>query len=244
MEEFTIDELAREAGMTVRNVRSYQTRGLLPGPGMRGRVGVYGPVHLERLELIKSLQADGLPLGLVERVLSGDAEAAERLVALRGILLEPAAGAATAEPETITAAELEARYGVFDEDDIARSERLGTVVRRPDGDFELRWPALLIVLARVMAHGVSLKGAIKAAEAVQRASADAARAFVEMVTTELFPPQAVTDRPEDWPHMMQTIEALRPAALLTFDQMVPPAIDTEIERVVAEQLRQQAQADS
>ncbi|MDP8987506.1 MAG: MerR family transcriptional regulator, partial [Actinomycetota bacterium] len=38
----TIDDLAREAGCTTRNIRSYQTLGLLPPPSIVGRVGYYG----------------------------------------------------------------------------------------------------------------------------------------------------------------------------------------------------------
>ncbi len=41
--ELTIDELARETGMTVRNIRAHQSRGLLPPPEVRARTGYYGP---------------------------------------------------------------------------------------------------------------------------------------------------------------------------------------------------------
>jgi hypothetical protein len=56
----TIDQLAREAGTTVRNVRAYQERGLLPPPDREGRVGVYGEGHLARLRLIASLAERGV----------------------------------------------------------------------------------------------------------------------------------------------------------------------------------------
>ena len=54
--ELTIDELARETGMTVRNIRAHQSRGLLPPPEVRARTGYYGPDHAARLTLIKELQ--------------------------------------------------------------------------------------------------------------------------------------------------------------------------------------------
>lgn len=41
-EELTIDQLAAAVGLTVRTVRSYTTRGLLPPPRLRGRTGLYG----------------------------------------------------------------------------------------------------------------------------------------------------------------------------------------------------------
>src|SRR6185503_5854347 len=65
----TIDELARETGMTVRNLRAHQSRGLLPPPDVRGRTGYYGPEHVDRVELIKELQADGFNLEAIRRLI-------------------------------------------------------------------------------------------------------------------------------------------------------------------------------
>src|SRR4051794_31906248 len=67
--QLTIDELARNAGMTVRNVRAHQSRGLLPPPEIRGRTGFYGPEHVDRLEFIKDLQAEGFSLDVIKRIL-------------------------------------------------------------------------------------------------------------------------------------------------------------------------------
>lgn len=59
MAEYRIDDLARAAGTTTRNVRAYQERGLLPPPEKRGRVGYYNDNHLVRLQLIDSLLSRG-----------------------------------------------------------------------------------------------------------------------------------------------------------------------------------------
>ena len=56
--DLTIEQLAAESGMTVRNIRSHRARGLLPAPEVRDRVGYYGPQHLTRLRMILELQAD------------------------------------------------------------------------------------------------------------------------------------------------------------------------------------------
>jgi DNA-binding transcriptional MerR regulator len=53
--DYRIDDLARAAGTTVRNVRVYQDRGLLPPPRREGRAGIYSEVHLGRLRLIGQL---------------------------------------------------------------------------------------------------------------------------------------------------------------------------------------------
>ncbi|MDO3646279.1 MerR family transcriptional regulator [Nocardia mangyaensis] len=60
MSEYRIDDLARAAGTTTRNVRSYQERGLLPVPTTRsGRALIYDDSHLERLKLIDALLQRG-----------------------------------------------------------------------------------------------------------------------------------------------------------------------------------------
>jgi DNA-binding transcriptional MerR regulator len=60
--DWTVDELARRAGLPVRTIRDYQTMGLLPPPAKRGRVGFYGDAHLARLALIARLRDRGYSL--------------------------------------------------------------------------------------------------------------------------------------------------------------------------------------
>jgi DNA-binding transcriptional MerR regulator len=60
--EWTVDELARLAGVPVRTIREYQSRGLVPPPRRRGRVGMYNAAHRERLRLIDRLQRRGYSL--------------------------------------------------------------------------------------------------------------------------------------------------------------------------------------
>jgi DNA-binding transcriptional MerR regulator len=65
----TIDELARRAGETSRNVRAYQARGLLPRPRLAGRTGIYDDRHLERLSTIRRLQDRGFSLAAIGELL-------------------------------------------------------------------------------------------------------------------------------------------------------------------------------
>jgi DNA-binding transcriptional MerR regulator len=58
----TIDELAGAVGTTSRRVRSFQTLGLLARPELRGRTGLYGPSHRDRLDAILRLQEQGFSL--------------------------------------------------------------------------------------------------------------------------------------------------------------------------------------
>ena len=65
-ELLTIDQLAARTGITVRNIRFYAGRGLLPPPRLRGRTGLYGPDHIARLELVSELSGLGFTLSGIE----------------------------------------------------------------------------------------------------------------------------------------------------------------------------------
>ena len=67
----TIGELAEAAGMTVRNVRNHQARGLIAPPSLVARTGYYGTEHLERLKLIRAMQAEGFNLEAIGCLLGG-----------------------------------------------------------------------------------------------------------------------------------------------------------------------------
>ncbi|MFI7586280.1 MerR family transcriptional regulator [Spongisporangium articulatum] len=64
-DSYSIDELARAAGMTTRNVRAYRTKGLLPPPVRSGRASQYRTAHLDRLRDIRELRDAGLPLKMI-----------------------------------------------------------------------------------------------------------------------------------------------------------------------------------
>ena len=68
--EWTVDELARRVDLPVRTIREYQTVGLLHPPRRAGRIGLYGPSHLHRLQLIARLQARGYSLAGIRDLLS------------------------------------------------------------------------------------------------------------------------------------------------------------------------------
>ncbi|MFI5674127.1 MerR family transcriptional regulator [Streptomyces cellulosae] len=134
----TIDELAARAGVTVRTVRFYGTKGLLPPPviGPR-RVGHYGRKHLARLALIEELQRQGMTLAAIERYLRQlpDGLSEHDLAVHRAVV----ASWAPDVVETVTREELERRAG----------RRLG------DSDVE-RLAAMDVVRADAGAYRVDL----------------------------------------------------------------------------------------
>ena len=85
--DLTVDEVAHQAGVTVRNVRAHQSRGLLPPPVLRGRVGWYGAAHVRRLQLITQLQDEGFNLAAINALLRDSQGHEDPLIALRRRIL-------------------------------------------------------------------------------------------------------------------------------------------------------------
>ncbi|MFJ4620980.1 MerR family transcriptional regulator [Streptomyces sp. NPDC088812] len=129
----TVDELAARAGVTVRTVRFYSTKGLLPPPviGPR-RVGHYGAEHLARLALIAELQQQGLTLAAIERYLDRLPPGldAHDLAVHRAVV----ASWAPDTVETVTREELERRAGrALGEQEVDRLRAMGVVGAGPGG---------------------------------------------------------------------------------------------------------------
>ncbi len=86
----TLVELTERVGMSVRNVRFYTSRGLVPPPIRRGRSGYYSPDHVVRLELVLELQSHGFTLSAIERYVAGiPATATPEDIALHRAMLAP-----------------------------------------------------------------------------------------------------------------------------------------------------------
>lgn len=90
---FSLDQLAQAAGMTARNVRAYQTRGLLQPPVRDGRSAVYDTDHLHRLVQVRRLREAGVPLRMIEQAVQRGEDLGED-----GLLHTWAAGIRGTEP--------------------------------------------------------------------------------------------------------------------------------------------------
>lgn len=141
-ELLTIDQLAARSGITVRNIRFYAGRGLLPPPRLRGRTGLYGPDHLARLELVSELSALGFTLSAIEAQLDRlPRTAGAEELALHRALLTPWV---PEQVEEVDHAELERRAGrPIGTEDLDALEGLGVVRRLDGGLLRLRGPGAL-----------------------------------------------------------------------------------------------------
>ncbi len=78
--KYTIEELCELTGYSRRTIRYYVQEGLLEPPAGRGRGGFYFDSHLDKLNMIKSLQEKGMRLsGIIEYLKGGEVREAKYL---------------------------------------------------------------------------------------------------------------------------------------------------------------------
>ena len=211
--EMTIRELAERTGMTVRNIRAHQTRGLLPPPVVRGRTGYYNDEHVARIELTREMQADGLNLEAIRRVFeTSDGEAVAEIFDFTRALRMPFEDES---PEIYEPAELAATWGgkEVDPELIRRGERLGALRALPDGRIEVISPRLQQAAAELAKLGVGPDAAIATAEKLRRHADGVARTFVDIFVEEIWEPFDRAGRPEnEWPRIREALDRMRPLA--------------------------------
>src|SRR5947209_7560215 len=165
-EFLTIDELARAAGTTVRNVRVYQDRGLLPPPERRGRLGLYGPDHLRRLRLVLRMLGRGYPLAAIRELV----EAWEEQRDLGSVLgLEEAITAPyqTEGPRRLSTARFRELLGG---DEVAAARALETGLAKVDGDGVLvRNPRFFDVGLELLSEGFPPRAMVEVAAGIAAA---------------------------------------------------------------------------
>src|SRR4051812_41268527 len=144
----TIEQLASETGMSVRNLRSHRTAGLLPPPHVRDRIGYYGPEHTERVRLVQELQAMGFNLKGIKRLLDQTRGDPGQLLSLKRVISMPFE---TEEPRVYSAAELAELLGPdIPQNALEKSVSLGLLIPLADGQFEAPAPSLVDIAAEVV----------------------------------------------------------------------------------------------
>ncbi|MDX6616855.1 MAG: hypothetical protein QOD60_1946 [Solirubrobacterales bacterium] len=235
--QLTIDELARRSGMSVRNIRDHASRGLLPPPEVRQRTGYYGDEHIDRLKVIKELQAEGFNLKGIKRLLEQTGSPAERLLDMKQYVtdFEP-----SESPQVFTRDELRELFGTAPEDEEATTEKavkLGALVPTGDDRFEAPSPALLDVARDVVSRGIPLPAALEVLDSIVRHCDAVSKRFVNLFLDEVWKPFEAAGMPEDqWPQVIETIEALRPIAHEAVKTVLTLRLGTAVEDAFGKQL--------
>ena len=222
--EYRIGELAREAGITVRTLRYYQERRLLPPPRRAGRIGWYSRAHLNRLRVIGQMLDRGHTLGGIGELLS----ARERGYDLADLLGFERAMTAPWSDEVavpVTVAEVSALLdGQLTADVLEEAVRLGYI--EVDGDRVIHVSRrLLDSTTALVREGIPLPAILAAGRELQAGLDRMASLFVDLVVSHVADPGCGAPPPAEVARLAETIERLRPVARTVIDAEFGRAMD-------------------
>lgn len=224
-ELISLDELTERVGISVRNIRFYTTRGLLPPPIKRGRSGYYSPDHIARLELVKELQAHGFTLAAIEKYVSRiPEESTPEEIAVHRVTLQPWL---VEEPRLVTRRELDRLAGrKLTDEEIAKLVAMEVVHDRGGEKYA--------VVESRLATGLnlfSLEVPIDVLQACNEIYTRHGRAIAEELThvfkTMLWPRYKEGDIPAE--HMVKMLEGFQPASVAAIVEAFSQAM-TDVRR--------------
>jgi len=230
----TIDALAQAAATTTRNVRAYQTRGLLPPPLVVGRVGYYGAAHLERLRLIGNLQERGYSLAAIADLLRAWHE--RRSV---GEMLGFERGPHEEREVELGYDEIVARYPGIDDAQIQRVIDLELVIPLVDDDgtisrVRVPSPALLDVGQELLAVGVPLDAVLDELVRLRGHADQIAQSLVKLFVDHVIAPWTAAGQPlDDLPGLLDRVRRTKPLPLLAVNAVLAQALEREVGAVLA-----------
>jgi DNA-binding transcriptional MerR regulator len=226
--EYRIEDLAHRSGATVRTIRAYQDRGLLPRPERRGRSNVYGSAHLTRLRQIADLLDRGYTLASIKELLEAW-DAGRGLGGVLGLVAEVQGPWTDEEPARISRAELDGRFGgTTDEDALADAVELGVLERIPgrSDEFLVPSPQELSVAAELHAAGVPLPAISGHLRELRGQVEHIAARFLEFTTEHVFARYLGHRPPTD-------ADAAQAAALVRrLRPLAQQAVDAELARAM------------
>ncbi|GGV24985.1 hypothetical protein GCM10010182_54370 [Actinomadura cremea] len=240
MTEYRIDDLARAAGTTVRHIRGFQERGLLPPPRMRGRVGYYDDSHLARIDLVGRLKERGYTLTSIAELLAAWERGHDLgdLLGLERVVHDPWPDET---PVRMTLPEVVRRYYPDTPDEalagrrpedfpmLRRAEELEFI--RWTGDrYEVPSPRLFEVGAEMVAAGIRLNAVFEIAGELRRDVDAIARRFVGLTVDHLgLEDAACGASTRDFGEIAELIRRLRPLGVRSVQGLLARSLHAEIQ---------------
>ncbi|CAM5744175.1 MerR family transcriptional regulator OS=Streptomyces alboniger OX=132473 GN=CP975_17365 PE=4 SV=1 [Streptomyces alboniger] len=226
---YRIEDLAHLSGATVRTIRAYQNRGLLPPPERRGRANVYADAHLARLRQIAALLDRGYTLASIKELLEAW-DTGRSLGGVLGLVAEVDLPWTDEETVRISPAELDERFGGVPNDEaVAEAVRLGVLEPVPGDDdvYLVPSPQELAVAAELHAAGVPLPAFSGHLRELRAQVEHIASGFLEFTTEQ------VVARCLDGPHGPTGAETAVEASLIRrLRPLAQHTVDAELARAM------------
>ncbi|OBJ80477.1 MerR family transcriptional regulator [Mycobacterium colombiense] len=229
--EYRIDDLARLAGTTTRNIRVYRDRGLLPPPLRVGRIALFNDTHLTRLRLITSMLDRGYNIAHVREMLSAWEEG-KNLGDVLGLETAIAGTWTTEKPETMALAD--AQRLVNDADAFERLVAL-QVIRIDGTQATVTRPKLIEAFNEIRGYGVKFDKLIDLHERIvpeiDKISDMLVRAGAEHVLDRIKPGEPLPADAEI-AELITMLVRFRTRAVATVTATLASSIESNIESLV------------
>ncbi|MFJ8990205.1 MerR family transcriptional regulator [Streptomyces sp. NPDC102279] len=218
---YRIEDLAHRSGATVRTIRAYQDRGLLPRPERRGRANVYANAHLARLRQIADLLDRGYTLASIKELLEAW-DAGRGLGGVLGLVAEVDGPWTDEEAGRISRAELDERFGGrHDDAAVADAVELGVLEPVPgdEDSFLVPSPQELAAASELHKAGVPLSAISVHLRELRGQVEHIASRFLEFTTEHVFARYLGEHPPSDTEaaEAASLVRRLRPLAQQTVD---------------------------
>lgn len=205
----SLAELTDRVGMSVRTIRFYTTKGLVPPPIRRGRSGFYAADHVARLELVQELQGHGFTLSAIERYVAGiPATATPADIALHRTMLAPWHAQLHL---SMTRAQLERRSGRdLSDDDLDMLAALGVVEPTGRDSYDVALSQLSIGLG-LLELGYPVEAARAAAEMYSAHGRAIAEELSQLFRTQVWPHYRESGASPE--RIQEVVERLKPLSI-------------------------------
>lgn len=235
MTRYRIDDLARAAGSTVRNVRSYQEKGLVPPPVREGRAAFYSEEHVARLRTIAALLERGFTLQNISELLRRweDGQDIRDVLGVEAALTSPFSDE---EASDVDLEDIVSLYGEMSSDVVARAIAVGLVEPTNDqGKLRVRSLRLLRAGAELQEAGVPVDALLDELEHLHVDVDRIAERFVGLVVKNVLAPRLACE--PDFPEIEDLVRRIRPLAKRVVDAELSRALETHVRAALGEELR-------
>ena len=240
--EYRIGELARAAGITVRTLRYYQERKLLPPPRREGRIAWYSQAHLSRLRVIGQLLDRGHTLGGTGELLSAWEQGFD-LAELLGFERAMTAPWSDEVPVPVTVDAISGLLGgQVTAEELDEAVRLG-YIEVHGGRVAHVSRRLLDVTTILVREGIPLRAILDAGRELQIGLDGLASLFVELVTSHVVDRTGGPPAPREVARLTETVERLRPVARIVIETEFARAMDRRARATYSEFIRLLGAAD-
>ena len=232
-EPLTLDELTRRVGMSVRNVRFYTTKGLVPPPIRRGRSGYYSADHVARLELVQELQSHGFTLAAIEKYVANiPRDASPEDIALQRTMLAPWQHES---PIEMTRSELDQRAGRrLTEEDLTTLGALGVLFPARRNRYQVTVSQLSVGLG-LLDLGFPTEAALAAADVYAAHGRAIAEELYEVFRTKAWPVYKESGTSPE--RIREVVERLKPLSIASLVQAYEAAMDETKREGIAQRAR-------